>query len=283
MLKVAPLCQLSALSAIPIRATRDNVLDLLVVQSDNRLTILTHGVRELPLELQQETLPYADVSGLLQGPLMFHKTMVSVQDTIHSSFTVIFDDGSTSRSSVNLVPQDKLTCQSLQVLALALPAENFFCLHHAFLETWSLRGLRTTDDIEFDSFTVALFKTFDLENPPASPSVDRVWPALSRTSTHYRFDEDPALKGLHRPPQMEPSTTSRSTRLPHKLLAPILYALHTLGEDIRLMVHRHESLLKLAPIICRIAIVIRPEWADYWKRLCPNALPVWPSPTTASE
>ena len=67
------------------------------------------------------------------------------------------------------------------------------------------------------------------------------------------------------------------------MLGPILYALHTMGEDMRLSPHRYEDLLRFASLICRIAIIIRPEWADYWKRLCPEAMAGWPSPAATGE
>jgi anaphase-promoting complex subunit 1 len=39
--------------------------------------------------------------------------------------------------------------------------------------------------------------------------------------------------------------------------------------------------LRFAPVLCRIALAIRPEWADYWKRLVPDAISSWPSPITS--
>ncbi|KAJ3806574.1 hypothetical protein F5876DRAFT_80552 [Lentinula aff. lateritia] len=67
-------------------------------------------------------------------------------------------------------------------------------------------------------------------------------------------------------------------------LVVVLYTLHTLAEGMRLLVDRYPLLMRLAPVICRIAMYIRPEWADYWRRMCPDAmfsLP-WPSSATAA-
>jgi anaphase-promoting complex subunit 1 len=135
-LKVALLSQLFAISAVSICATRNHVFDLLIVKPDNQLAIFTHGLCELPLNLQQDTLSSAkedDVveidaahGALFSAPIVLHKCVVSVRDAVHSSFTVVFDDGSTSRTTIDLISQDSLTCQSLQVLALALPSDAFF-------------------------------------------------------------------------------------------------------------------------------------------------------------
>jgi hypothetical protein len=37
-------------------------------------------------------------------------------------------------------------------------------------------------------------------------------------------------------------------------------ALHMLGEDLRLMIHRHDKDFRLAGLICPIASIIWPEW-----------------------
>ena len=60
-----------------------------------------------------------------------------------------------------------------------------------------------------------------------------------------------------------------------KYFSPTLVALHTLAENLRMQIHFHKDLLKLAPVICRIAQHIRPGWAEYWHRLCPEIEPTW--------
>ncbi|KAJ3566722.1 hypothetical protein NP233_g6827 [Leucocoprinus birnbaumii] len=72
-------------------------------------------------------------------------------------------------------------------------------------------------------------------------------------------------------------------RKPSKLLSPMLYALHTYAEYLRLVVPRFEDLVKLVPLICRLALEVRPEWADYWQRLVPDPAGEWPIATTSGE
>ena len=289
-LKVFRLPTLSAISVASIRATRHNVSDLLVVKPNKQLVVLTHGLRELPLEFLEETSNLvpdddsimdvdAEANERLHNPLIGHGGVVSVQDEVLSSITLRCKDGWTARTNINLMPQDILTCQALHILAQFLPADSHYSLHRSFLGLWLSRGLQS----EFDCFTEALYKTFDLEYSTEATVVapqNCSWHTLFKSQSHSRFSEDPVLRKLIVPPNLDTPSPSRHLRKPHKLLAPVLLALHTLGEDMRFMTHRYEDLLRLAPIICRIALIIRPEWADYWKRLCPGVIPSWPSPTT---
>src|SRR5882762_60152 len=48
-IKVAAVGERSAISAVSLRVTRDNVRDLLVVDSSGLLTALTHGIRPIDL------------------------------------------------------------------------------------------------------------------------------------------------------------------------------------------------------------------------------------------
>lgn len=280
MLKATLLTELPAISATSIRATRENVWDLLVVKPDHQLVILTHGLRELRIEVG----PNISRVDRLISRHPEHGKVVSVQNGAFSSTTLLFEDGWKSRTAIDLVPQDPLTKQCLEILATTLPSESSFALHHAFLKQWSSHGLATSNGVEFESFTRALYNEFGLDQPVkplVASTKSHPWARLGGSASHFRFQEDPVLKELSLP--LPPSLSQSSRRPPkaHKLLAPILYALHTLGEDLRLMVHRYESVLRLAPVIRHIALVIRPEWADYWTRLCPDATAIWPSPETA--
>ncbi|KAF8064115.1 hypothetical protein FPV67DRAFT_1420084 [Lyophyllum atratum] len=287
MLKTVPLPQIPALSVASLRMTRHNVWDLLVVKPDHQLTILTHGTHEVPIKLERPSPLVADVShdismqvdAGLPRPSVDHGEVVALQSGSLSTVTVIFQDGWKERTNINLVPQDTLTSQCLQILALTLPSEVLFPLHRLFLENWSSRSRATSDNVEFECLTESLFFFFQLP-PQISPVIPSHWAMLGTSSSHDRFREDPILKGLDIPPTPSRIYPRPEAQKPHPLLAPVLYALHTLGEDLRLMVHHYESLVKLVPFICRIALVIRPEWADYWKRLCPDAIEGWPSPAT---
>ncbi|ESK85477.1 anaphase promoting complex subunit 1 [Moniliophthora roreri MCA 2997] len=115
------------------------------------------------------------------------------------------------------------------------------------------------------------------------------WDRLSSTFSHRRFAEDPVLRGLLRPAEPQQSLPPIH-HLPvikgsdkYRYLVGALYVLHTLLEQYRMFVHRYPDLIRLAGVVCLIAMYIRPEWADYWRRLCPDAMArlPWPLPATA--
>jgi anaphase-promoting complex subunit 1 len=288
ILEVVIQAQLPAISIASIRATRQKVWDAIVVKPDGQVILLTHGLRELHLHLDKKDRR-VDLMDIDSGSKSHSvgRRVIAVEDAIYSSVTLIYDDGFKTRTSIDLVPSHITTSQALQVLAQTLPAQHCFALHRAFLENWSSRRFVTSDGVEFDCFEAALTQVFHLRDITAQPAPIRhpshAWQALSQSSSHDRFTADPALARLKLPSRTQASKPSEHTSTPHRMLAPILYALHTLGEDIRLAPHRHEDLLRLASLICRVALVIRPEWGDYWKRLCPDAIVGWPTPATTGE
>jgi len=198
-------------------------------------------------------------------------------------------DGKVYFARMDMSPSDPLVTQAMQIIALVLPEDQTFDLHQKFLELWSQRYFRTSPGLEFQEFTLALFSLLDLKlvypfKHEESITSSSVWERFSALTTSNRsFDDDPALKRLQLP---TPPTTQHYflfTLNVNPLLAPVLYALHMLAEDLRLDVLRYESLMLLIPLICQIAHIVRPEWADYWKRLCPNIMPGWPAPATTRQ
>src|ERR1700722_12083441 len=290
-LKLASISETPAISVAPIRATRDKIYDLLLLKPDNRLVIFTHGLRELPISVQLDGLPNSKDKCVMEidnevrrgtnSSTVVHRRMVSINDPVRASVTLVYDDGFKSRACFNFVPEDFLTLQALRCLTAPLPAEYFFDLHRTFLELWSAQAFRTSDCVEFQCFVAALFKVLNLEENTKLSGTRTQWELLPTSGSKARFRDDPALRRLRFPPSVHSPMPSAS-RPPHKHLASVLYALHLLGEDLRLQLHRFHSLLILAPLICRIALEVRPEWSDYWKRLCPEASPAWPSIVTAS-
>ena len=282
------LTQLPAISIASVRATRERVWDAIIVKPDGRLNLLVHGLRELPLQLDRKDRrgDLMDVDGGLAS-ISTGRRISSVEDATFSSITLVYGDGSKMRTSIDLIPSDTTTAQGLQVLAQTLSGEYCFSLHRAFLEIWSSRRFATSDGAEFNCFEAALAHVFNLGDVIAQPApirdVSHAWQALSQSPSHNRFTTDPALARLKLPAYVEMPRPGKHVSTPHKMLGPILYALHTLGEDMRLAPHRYEDLLRLASLICRIAVVIRPEWADYWKRLCPDAMTGWPTPATTGK
>jgi anaphase-promoting complex subunit 1 len=283
--EVSILGQLPAISITSMRATRDKVWDAIIVKPDGRLSLLTHGLRELPLQPEGR----GDRHDLMDidGGAVSGRKIIAVEDVIFSSITIVYDDGSKMRTSIDVIPSDITISQAFQVLAQTLPAQYCFSLHRAFLQIWSSRHFSMSDGVEFTCFEAALAQVFNLGDvivqPAPARDLSHAWQALSHASSHDRFSADPALARLKLPSRTKTSKPSKHTSKPHQMLAPVLYALHTMGEDMRLAPHRYEDLLRLASLICRVALVIRPEWADYWKRLCPDAMKGWSSPVTTGE
>ncbi|KAJ7802231.1 hypothetical protein B0H14DRAFT_1667535 [Mycena olivaceomarginata] len=291
-LKLKYVSQLPALGAVPLRITRRTVWDLLVLQPDHELIVLTHGTKVLPISVKVKVVDPDNVMDVdvAQAPEGVVQAVGLKRDSFHSATLIFEDDRRRCHEQpvcIDLVPPDYLTGQTLQILALTLPEDVFFELHRRFLEIWSSRGLLTSDGIEFDCLTSALCRTFELRRPVKSPPED-VWSSLAQSPSHDRFREDPALRALFRPTNPIHAISSdvgTPLQSPQRksLLAPILYALHTLGEDLRLSIDHYKALTALAPVICMVALVIRPEWADYWKRLCPDAMAGWPQPTISDH
>ncbi|KAJ6463351.1 hypothetical protein C8R45DRAFT_1220204 [Mycena sanguinolenta] len=288
-LKIRSVSQLPALGAVSLRITRRAVWDLLVLQPNQELVVLTHGIKVLPLSVSFKVLdPDNTMEFDVAQPAESTVQITGLKhESYHSAILILEDDRQRSHEQpvcIDLVPQDYLTSQTLQILALTLPEDVFFELHRHFLELWSSRGYLTSDGTEFDSLTSALCHIFELRRPVISPARD-LWSSLANSPAHDRFREDLALRGLRRPTNTNTSSADIPLPSPQRkaLLAPILYALHTLGEDLRLSIDHYKALTKLAPVICMFALVIRPEWADYWKRLCPDAMAGWPHPTTSDH
>ncbi|KAG6856543.1 hypothetical protein H0H87_003362 [Tephrocybe sp. NHM501043] len=285
-LKAMPLTHIPAISVASIRATRENVWDLVVVKPNHELAILTHGTQEIPIELYSSSsaLPPIDNEGTMQidpkhVPPVDHGPIIAIHTGYFSTATVTFVDGWKERVTIDLIPHDHLVSQCMQILSLSLPSDHIFALHSMFLHKWSARGRHTADKGDFEHFASTFFSCFLLPHE-TRPVDDDPWSRLGLSPSHGHFIDDPALKGLKMPPNPLPRTTLTEETKPHFLMGPALCALHTLGENLRLMVDQYQSLIRLVPLICAVAKVVRPEWGDYWKRLCPDDVPTWPSPAT---
>ncbi|KIJ60441.1 hypothetical protein HYDPIDRAFT_43294 [Hydnomerulius pinastri MD-312] len=278
------LTTIDAVSVAPVGATRTEIWDLLAVKADGTVSVFTHGLHELPLHLRLAQPWNADETG---APSIIPITGVaSIKSGCVSSITLLCGTGAVYRGKFDMIPRDRLVNQTLQVLSLVLPKEEAFSLHRSFLQAWSQHYFWTSSNLEFHALTFALSTILELKlvypfkNEEGTTS--SAWDKFRTLSANSRqFVDDPALQRLSLP---IPSTTGQYFLFalkPNPLLAPVLYALHMLAEDLRLVVHRYDSLMLLVSMVSHIAHIIRPEWADYWKRLCPNIMPAWPSPSTA--
>ena len=274
MLRVKPLGERAAVSATSVCATRSQVWDLLVLKPDGGLVLFTHGTRELPIRIQEDKRRLQASAGITD-----HGHIVSVQCTAVSSIIVTYEDGYRATTTINLIPTDVLTNSCLQMMAVTLPADYSFHLHRAFLDHWWSRGLSSSTSAQFNCFVSALYQMLNLKST-SRPIPDDSWQALGRSRSHQYYRDDPALQHLELPPSAPKQISVLNSSKPHPILSVVLYALHILAENSRLLVHHYDLVVRIVPVICRIALIVRPEWADYWKRLVPDATASWPSPAT---
>ncbi|KAF9238387.1 hypothetical protein BU15DRAFT_88428 [Melanogaster broomeanus] len=259
---------INAVSVAPVGGTRKEIWDLLTVKADGTVSIFTHGLRELPIRLKLAQPWDANETGTSSTVPITGVT--SVKWCCVSSVTLLCTGGEEYRGKFDMLPRDRLVNQALQALSLIIPIKEAFDLHRCFLEAWSQHYFWTSSNLEFHALTFALCTVLDLKfvypfkNGEGTPST--TWEQFCALSANSRqFLDDPALQRLSLPVSPTTGQYFLFTPKPNPLLAPVLY-------DLRLVVH--------LPMVCHIAHIIRPEWADYWKRLCPNVMPAWPSPST---
>ncbi|KAG7092158.1 hypothetical protein E1B28_008527 [Marasmius oreades] len=298
-IQLMSLTQLPAISCTALRATRTQSSDLLVLKPDGRTSIMTQGTYEIPISfVPHPTCLSPEDMNVESTPAQHdHGRIASVFNRFNSSIATIltFDDGFSTRTVVDMIPRDLLTVEVLQQLALCMPADLVFEIHHSFLRAWSKHSFTTSEGIEFESLASAFFAAFDLESgitfpqrEPMDSTVDP-WRFLGSSLSHRRFKEDPVIQSLSQPPNPSPywpnkhdlSVIKGNDR--YRYLVAGLYVLHTLLEQYRMLVNRYSDLIRLATVVCRIALYVRPEWADYWRRLCPEAMDSlpWPLVSTA--
>ncbi|KAH8830535.1 hypothetical protein DL96DRAFT_1668350 [Flagelloscypha sp. PMI_526] len=252
----------SALSTVALRVTRANVKDLLVLGLDGHsFSVLTHGLHEVGLKVVHPPNTSAVVQ-TISDPLL------------------TYADGSKATLSVDLHPEDKVTLQAFQMLAR-------LCLRIAFLEEWCALG--RTKARSFEAFEKALERVFQINGPPvvAEHAMDESedvtedsFESLLHSPSHQRLCHDRVLTDL------KLLYTPAPERTWHPELGSVMFALQLLAEELRLQTDLYfDDVKKLALLVCRCAVHIRPEWVDYWKRRLPtlefptgpdHRIPVWP-------
>lgn len=266
-----------ALAVAHVRATRNGVYDLLVLRPNRRLSLLTLGTLDMPVELTDSPKPFSHIdlpgSPLPPGSLKLQ----SLKDGTNSQVTFVFENGTDIRVSMNLMPHDSLTRQCLQIFAMLLPVDFFFSFHRNFLLRWSRLGCPESNGAAYGVFCDTLFDVFGVK-PSGSAFESDPWQALARNKSTTRFREDPALKRLSLPPTFSTPPVSAPIK-PHGFLAVALHGLHQVAIDNIISVDHHDDLLQLVPLICQLALIVRPEWADFWKRYYPDAIDEWPAST----
>jgi len=278
-MKVELLQDMQATSVAPVRSTRPTVKDLLLVKPDGSLGVLTHGIRQISIQpcigSIQRTLSDTEVDARLRPTP--NPKVTRVEERTESCATFVMNNGEKMYGSLVFSSPDILVHRCFEVLAMALPSELAFAIRLEFLHLWHKQGLFTIEDTVLVCFRRALFKILHIDDPDPEPII-LGWDNLSQSPLFDDLSEDIALHGLVHPPLVRKhAPTDLHAAKPHPLAGAALNALHHLAEDMRINLEQQILVLRIVPIICTIALVIRPEWADYWKRLCPDITLTLPS------
>lgn len=273
-MKVELLQDMQATSVAPVRSTRPTVKDLLLVKPDGSLGVLTHGIREISIEPRmgspQRTPSEMEVDVCSRSTTSLKVTRV--EERTESSATFVMDNGEKMYGSLVFSSPDILVHRCFEVLAMALSSDLAFAIRLEFLYLWHEQGLFTIGDTVLVCFRRALFKILHINDPDPEPTI-LGWDSLSQSPLFDDLSEDVSLLGLaHPPPVRKHAPADFRITKPHPLAGAALNALHHLAEDMRINLGQQILVLRITPIICTMALVLRPEWADYWKRLCPDII-----------
>jgi len=278
-MKVELLQDMQAISVAPIRSTRPTVKDLLLVRPDGSLGVLTHGIRQITIRPGVESARRTP-SEMEVGASSWSTTSLKVarvEERTESCATFVMDNGEKMYGSLVFSSPDILVHRCFEVLAMALPSELAFAIRLEFLHLWHEQGLFTIEDTVLVCFRRALFKILHINDPEPEPTV-LGWDNLSQSPLFDNLSEDVSLLGLARPPSVRKHAPADFHIIkPHPLAGAALNALHHLTEDMRINLEQQILVLRIVPIVCAMALVIRPEWVDYWKRLCPDITLTLPS------
>ena len=263
---------MQATSVASIRSTRPTVKDLLLVKPDGSLGVLTHGIRQIGIQPtigSTQRMPPEVGLGAGSQPSTSLK-VIRVEERTESCTTFVMGNGEKMYGSLAFSSPDILVHRCFEVLAMALPSELAFAIRLEFLYLWHEQGLFTMEDTVLICFRRALFKVLRI-NDPDPEQMTLGWDNLSQSPLFDDMSEDVSLLGLtHPPPIRKQAPADFHITKPHPLAGAALNALHHLAEDMRINLEQQMLVLRIIPIICTMALVVRPEWAEYWKRLCPD-------------
>jgi anaphase-promoting complex subunit 1 len=270
--------RIPATSIARVTCLRQEVFDLLIVKPGGGQSLFTYGLREVPIRL-------VDASATRGVPVVGqHPSIARFVNDVQGSVIAILADGSRWLANLNLDTGDELTLSCLRALSMTLPGDDFFRLQLRYIIHWQKEGHPAAEGRSFECFRLALAETFNFPvRPNPTANLNDAWSSLGSSTSQRRFMDDPAFTHLQVPENTKSTPPTKATSKPHELLCPVLNSLQLLAEDFRQALSTEHAVLTLAPLLCDIALAIRPEWADYWKRVIPDVLDVWPDPSEISE
>ncbi|KAL1742087.1 hypothetical protein HDZ31DRAFT_66308 [Schizophyllum fasciatum] len=213
-----------------------------------------------------------------------------------------------------LAPRCALTRRLFHALSLALPAALTW---HIYVQWATLvhggRGERdhplflaeagqSRTDAEFSLFCSALCASLaipllsgEAAGVSTSARTQSAFQTLAHSPSSERFREDPALRGLRQPRKVTALSTEPSLlaakEVPQGAFGSAMWGIHLVFQELSIMPATWVEARRLAPLAIVLALRARPEWADYYTRMCPddvlqlseqadaNAPAGWPMPS----
>lgn len=260
-LLVTPITQLPALSTTPIFGTRSKILDLLILTPEQTWSLVT-------------------VSGRvdeIQGPgrLPAGRRVVKLEGDRSRTVVLQLDDGTRWATSASL-PEKGLALKTLETLSLLLSLDDFVQFRKA-VGQWRVNepGATVMDAIVgvLDSLWSPSSKEPPIIDSSASLSNDP-WAEFLRKTSPPSTEEihDPILRNLSSstPRHATPDTSSN----PHTILAApknlqaVIFGLHLLAEDAKLMKETQGECIVLCELLARLTAAVGLfEWAERYRKI----------------
>jgi anaphase-promoting complex subunit 1 len=273
----------SAIDIVQLRALRPTHDDLLVLRRNGSLSLLSEN------QCYELVVHLGKIGGTPQLQLVWpseDKMEEGNNDDIQirgitrqsiSEVVVTLSGGEQYPLSINLQPRNVLTADILATLQFALPSPDFNSLRRRHIQLWMADGSPISLQQELNCLWTALLEVtgcdpssvFQQNNLSQIYSYDN----LTESRSHSRFVDDAVLSTFLLP--KSPVEPSQEFPITSPLVPPVLFALHILGQSLRVDKDRSTLLQFLVPIILRLARRVSPEWADYWYRLYPDAKDSW--------
>ena len=284
-LTVVPQGSVPAVSAVSLRATRSTIPDLLYVTPEGGLKLYAYGLQLCDIYPQRGDTTSnvtADISmGDADGDRTMHSytepKIIRVEDPANSSVKIVYEDGKSLRMSTYLIPEYEVVTKVLEGLSVVLTSEEFLTVAMKFLSTWVKTGRSSDKVVQYECLESTILHQLGLSNEGRRDDIaTSSWDKLSKSSSQFRLHDDTALLGLDVPPEglrhrIIPPTSPCNLRLTRL----VLYVLHNVAGEMRVLVHMRQDLFRLAPLLCKVAQSIRPELVDYWKRVFPTCADSW--------
>lgn len=284
-----------AIGAVSILATHSTIQDLLYLHPDNSLRLFVGSLNELPLhlELPEANAAKGNVSGggamdqdpgdYSIGSIVDRGKMIDIQGAVLHRATIVTEGDDRWRISVDLNPKDDLTTRSLDCLACVLPERVYFNIFQLFLKHKAAApSLDDSGTQEFDAFKAAVLEYCQIApSKPLPPGPDAdLFTSFLTSPAYATLTQDPvfACLGLPDPEPIIQSTVEEFPPPPphHREVCKLLLSsLHLFCEDFKLSLINRAFVKTICPLLIQLAAVFRPEWLDYYARMCPDAVVSW--------